>query len=447
MFADFAGSHVLLLQGPNGPFFRRVGAELRSIGAQVTKINLNAADAFFFPGPDAHSYRGTLFDWPEFLYEFVRERGIDAVFLFGDCRPYHREARRVLAALSIPVYVFEEGYLRPDYITVEAGGVNKASPMPRDAAAYQLERGDVPVARPVKRAFAWSVVYTILNSFFVTFFSFLYPNYRHHRDVNFFRQTFFWGRGLLRRVYFGLVERRYLRFLAGSWSKRYFLVALQVHNDFQVRNSRFADVREFIREVMAVFAAHADPSDLLVFKHHPADRGYRNYARLLRELSAEYGLAGRIVYVHDLHLPTLLRHARGTVLINSTVGLSSLFHQTPVITLDEAIYSRMGLTAPGPLGEFFRHPPKVDSAAFKRARAWLVRHNQANGSIWVRLAGLGPAGIVWPEALPAPTPRVAVIALPALLPPSPASQRVGPLAELWGEEAGAPPSSSPVPSE
>jgi len=399
VLADFKGRHVLLLQGPNGPFFRHLAAELRLAGAKVSKINLNAADAIFFPGPGALSYRGTREKWASFLDRFLVEQQVGVIFLFGDCRPYHQLARQVAEARGVRLYVFEEGYLRPNYVTVERGGVNKNSPMSSHPAAYQTTLEPVPSVRQVKHAFAWSVVYTILNSFFVTFFALLYPHYRHHRDVNFFRQTALWARSLFRRVQRGFAQRRYLPLLSAAWSKQYFLVGLQVHNDFQVKNSRFGDVEEFIREVVATFAQHGQPAHRLVFKHHPADRAYRDYGALLRQLALEHGLGDRVVYVHDLHLPTLLRNALGTVVINSTVGLSSLFHQTPVLALDDAIYRRMGLTAEGSLVDFFRQPPKVDRARYEAARAWLIRNNQANGSIWVRLPGTGPAGLVWPQAL------------------------------------------------
>jgi capsule polysaccharide modification protein KpsS len=397
-----------LLQGPNGPLFRRIGAELSSVGAEVSKINLNAADAFFFSGPSAHAYRGTFDGWRAYLEGFLIDRDVDAVFLFGDCRPYHQVATTVAEACGVDVYVFEEGYLRPDYITVERGGVNTKSPMPRDAAAYELDDRAVTLPKPVRHAFAWSVWFTILNSFFVTFFWPFFPHYRHHRDVNFFRQTGLWARSLLRRVVFAWREAKLLPLLSGTLSKRYFLVGLQVHNDFQVKTSRFGDVEDFIREVVSSFAAHADPTHCLVLKHHPADRAYRDYTKLVAELGREHRLGDRLVYVHDLHLPSLLRHARGTIVINSTVGLSALYHRTPVFALGEAIYGRMGLTAGGTLPEFFRAPPPVDHRRCERARAWLVRHNQANGSIWVRLAGVGPSGLVWPENFGMPSERAKV---------------------------------------
>src|SRR5207253_3330067 len=38
------GKRVLLLQGPVGPFFRRLAARLRAAGAEVHKVNFNGGD-------------------------------------------------------------------------------------------------------------------------------------------------------------------------------------------------------------------------------------------------------------------------------------------------------------------------------------------------------------------------------------------------------------------
>lgn len=45
--AQFAGKRVLLLQGPVGPFFARLTAELRPVNATVYKVNFNAGDWLF----------------------------------------------------------------------------------------------------------------------------------------------------------------------------------------------------------------------------------------------------------------------------------------------------------------------------------------------------------------------------------------------------------------
>lgn len=397
MLADFAGRRVLLLQGPNGPFFRRVARGLAEVGAIPLKMNLNFADWMFFPGPRVTNYRGSLEEFPAFLERFLREERVDAVFLFGDGRPYHKAALDVALRLDVETFVFEEGYLRPNHITVERGGVNARSPMPRDVEAYA---GAPPEARrplEVRHAFAWSVLYTILNSIGVSFGWPFFPRYRHHRDVRTWVQSLLWARGFLRRAYYARRERPILEKCAGDWSKGYFLLGLQVHNDFQVRDSRFPDVADFIAEVVESFAKHALPSDRLVVKHHPADRAYRDYGRLCRELARKHSLGDRLLYVHDLHLPTLLRHARGTVVLNSTVGLSSIHHGTPVFVLADAVYARMGLAAEGTLEEFWRTPPEVDRRRYQNAHRYLVHENQANGSIWVPLPTGEPSGVFWPE--------------------------------------------------
>ena len=45
MLDRFAGSNVLLLQGPIGLFFRRLARDLTAQGAHVTKVAFNAGDA------------------------------------------------------------------------------------------------------------------------------------------------------------------------------------------------------------------------------------------------------------------------------------------------------------------------------------------------------------------------------------------------------------------
>ena len=77
--------------------------------------------------------------------------------------------------------------------------------------------------------------------------------------------------------------------------------------------------------------------------------------------------------------------ARGTIVINSTVGLSSLTHGTPVKCLGRAVYDLPGLTHQGSLAEFFTAPAPVDRSLYKRFRQWLLQQNQLNGSVWSRL--------------------------------------------------------------
>jgi capsular polysaccharide export protein len=71
-----------------------------------------------------------------FLREFLESRGIDSIMLFGDTRTYHRHAIELCQELGIKAFVFEEGYVRPDYVTMEQGGVNANSTLPKSLEAY-----------------------------------------------------------------------------------------------------------------------------------------------------------------------------------------------------------------------------------------------------------------------------------------------------------------------
>jgi capsular polysaccharide export protein len=162
----------------------------------------------------------------------------------------------------------------------------------------------------------------------------------------------------------------------------------------------------FIADVIASFAAHADPDHSLVIKHHPLDRGYHDYTRLIRKKALEHGAQGRVFYLHDQHLPTLLEHARGVIVINSTVGFSAIHHGTPVKVCGEAIYNMQGLTFQGPLDDFWtetqRHLPSPE--LYHRFRQYVIHHTQYNGSFYKRLEIPGSlTGVVWggkPESEP-----------------------------------------------
>lgn len=166
---------------------------------------------------------------------------------------------------------------------------------------------------------------------------------------------------------------------------KYFAVALQVYNDSQIRaHSQYEDVRDFIREVVASFAAGARDDHHLVFKHHPMDRGQREYRKLIKGLCEDFGVTGRVHYVHDVHLPTLLRRSCGVVTINSTVGLSALYHEKPLKVMGRAMYDMEGLTFQGGLTQFWNAAPTFDHVLWRRFRAYMVTQTQLNGAFYGR---------------------------------------------------------------
>ena len=55
---------------------------------------------------------------------------------------------------SVPVFVFEEGYIRPNYVTFESGGANGFDAAPLAGPAANPARAPLPEPRPVKAPFA-----------------------------------------------------------------------------------------------------------------------------------------------------------------------------------------------------------------------------------------------------------------------------------------------------
>jgi capsule polysaccharide modification protein KpsS len=385
--ASLAGRHLLLLQGPAGPFFARVAEQLRAAGARVSKVNFNGGEDFYYRGAEVVRFAQPLEAWPVFFEQLVRERAIHAVVLFGDCRPLHRAAIERARALGVDVFVFEEGYLRPDFVTLEKDGVNGHSNIPRDPRHYDdIELAPESSPRlPIRHAFIKSALHTICYASATALARDRYPHYRHHRDIRPIAQAGLWLRGTVRRAVHTLRDRELTRRLEGQDMPPYFFVPLQVHLDSQLRHSPYATINQFIREVVNEFAEHAPKDHSLLFKLHPMDRPYSDYSTDIEALRLEHGLGERLLYADVINLPAALRGARGTIVINSTVGLSSLTHDTPVKCLGRAVYDLPGLTHQGSLAEFFSDPAPVDRLLYKRFRQWLLDQNQLNGSVWSRL--------------------------------------------------------------
>lgn len=396
----FQGNNVLLLQGPMGPFFRRLARDLEWVGAKVCKVNFNGGDWLFYPA-DSIAFRGRMEEWENFLDQLLTERGIDTVLLFGDCRPIHKVAHRLATSRGIDVGVFEEGYFRPNHITFERFGVNALSRLPRTPIFYLNSKQKHPrPVQPVGKCFWYGVLWAILYYVASALLRPLFHHYRHHRPLT-LGEMFPWLRSVWRKWAYRVREHGVQEKLTDSLSGRYFLVPLQVSNDAQIcEHSRFETVDEFIRITIESFAQHAPENTHLVIKHHPMDRGYHDYRRVIAGLTKSWKLHGRVHYIHDQHLPTLLRHALGVVVVNSTVGLSALHHRVPVKVCGSAIYDMQGLTCQAPLSAFWRIAPlsRPSQKLYLHFRAYLEEHTQLNGNFYKRLPLPGShAGMIWPE--------------------------------------------------
>jgi capsular polysaccharide export protein len=393
----FAGMRVLLLQGPHGYFFSRVAQALMAFDAlQVTKIDFNGGDQLFSCA-GAKVYRGTMQDWPTFLSQFMQKNAIDCVIVFGDCRPIHVAARAVAHAQGVQFWAFEEGYIRPNFITLEPHGVNGNSRLPTDRFSYERwQLLDLPPQVQVPSSFWHATSVSIAYYAATILMRWRFLHYQHHRPVRVV-DGLCWIRSLVRKWYYSRQERSALRDLKGhGGAKPYFLSVLQVALDAQVRmHSKYESIAQYIDETVRSFAQHAPQDAVLLIKHHPMDRGYTDYTQQIKQLTHALGLEGRLRYIHDQHLPTLMSHAQGLVTINSTVGLSAMDHALPVKTLGQAIYNIPGLTSQRRLDDFWQHSEqdKPEPELHAKFVNYVIAHTQLNGNFYRELPSAVAAGL------------------------------------------------------
>lgn len=368
-----------------GLFFKKLDQAFRAQGAHTFRIGLNMGDRFFSYGDNYTPFRGKPEEWPNFIADFLIKHRIEKIFLFGDCRYYQSIARKIAYKQNIDIYVFEEGYIRPHYITLEKFGVNGFSHLPREARFYRkLPERSIPQPHHARSSKMKMILSAVIYYALSNLFHFRYPNYVHHRDFSAVKEAFYGIRGLMRKGLYKITEFHYPTLITGKLSKKYYFVPLQTHNDFQIlQHSSYRSIEKFIIEVMESFAHHASRETYLVFKHHPVDRGRRNYRSFIKEQAELLGIHDRVYVFHDVFLPDCLRNAIGTVTVNSTVGLSSIGYGIPTITLGSAIYDIEGLTNKKlSLKKFWHQHKKPDHKLYLKFKQYLIENTQLNGSFY-----------------------------------------------------------------
>ncbi|EGV1509907.1 capsule biosynthesis protein [Campylobacter coli] len=378
---EFSGKTVLLLQGPVGTFFHRLAIKMEKNKTKVLKLNFNGGDFFFYP--NGKRCKCDEKDLENFYESFFKEKKIDAIVMYNDCRLIHAKAIKVAKGLGIGIWIFEEGYLRPYCITFEKDGVNANSSLPRDKNFYLS--CNISTKESIKEI-PGGFKFMAFSAFLYWLFSFLlapfFNNKLHHRTLFPF-EFLFWFRSLYRKYLYKFTEKK-LNQKIYSLEKKYFLAILQVYNDTQIKHHYKKSIEEFIEELILSFANHARAKSYLIFKHHPMDRGYRNYSKLINELSQKYHVEGRIFYVHDTYLPTLLKNALGCITINSTVGLSAILEGCPTKVCGNAFYNFEGLAYPKKLQFFWReaHAYKPNPSLVINFKNYLLNTNQFNGNFY-----------------------------------------------------------------
>ncbi len=357
------------------------------------RVNFCAGDAAYWGRRPAWAFRGALDGLGDFLDDRIVRFGITDLVLFGDCRPVHLPALAKASEHGVRIHVFEEGYFRPFWVTLERDGVNARSRLPRDPDWYRETASRLPgLSPPVRfRSPFWlrathDVVYHLAGALNPLW----YPRYRTHAPVTAPVEYAGYVRRFARLRWQRSREFARAETLAHGTAP-YFLLPLQLNGDAQIReHSRFRDMGEVIDEVMTSFARHAPSDALLVIKNHPLDMGLVNYRRQIGRLARHLELEDRVHFLEDGDLRTLVAHARGVVTVNSTVGLASLAQGRPTLALSDPIYALPGLTAQEGLDVFWQARIAPDASLYAAFHRVVMQATQVNGGFYcpqgIRLA-------------------------------------------------------------
>ena len=387
---DASGRVFLFLQGPHGPFFRRLAGYLAARGAAVRRVAFNAGDEMEWGGAGPlDRFLGAARDYEGWLDRYLARHGITDIVLYGDSRPEHAMAVALAWQRGLACHCIEEGYLRPHWVTYERWGNNGRSPLTgipteRMAAAVGVPGPEAPPPD------GWGACgphlrHSLRYHLRLALPSRRYGRYRSRRGMSLWHEL---GQYVLRFAALPVrraVHRARMRKLVAS-GRPYHLVLLQL--SFDAAMQCYSDYRtsaEFVADCVAAFAEGAGPDDALVFKSHPFEDGRERLGRVIAREARRHGVAGRVVFLDGGNgLAEALDGARAVVTVNSTGAQQALCRGLPVAALGHAVYVRPGLTSGQPLAAFFAAPEGPDPLAYAQFRRFLLESSQIEGSFYSR---------------------------------------------------------------
>ncbi|MBL4807259.1 MAG: capsular biosynthesis protein [Rhodobacteraceae bacterium] len=375
----------LFLQGPPNGYWPHLAEQLELAGHTVRKINLCLADWVFWRRPRADNYRGSLPAWEAWLEAYIVSNGITDIIYYADQHPYHVAARTVADRLGLRCWAIEFGYLRPDWLTLEQTGMGPLSHFPKDRASIEILAADQSEPDMVYRyphSFGQEAVGEVVFHLLQAYGRPFYPRFRSDKTYwpaidylawlpEFTRQR--------RQIKFAeLIEAQCLQGQTPFW-----LVALQIHADYQIRShSPYDHQEDMLADIFASFAQHTRAGDLVI-KIHPMDNGLENWPKRVARQAAQFGLQGRVHLIKGGDLGRFIKAARGVIIANSTVGLHSIAAGVPTLALGDALYDIDGLTHQNGIDSFWLKPQKPD-VEFAKTYRRALQVIQVKGSFYHR---------------------------------------------------------------
>lgn len=374
----------IFLQGHVGPFFKILGRSLIKEGHRVVRVNFNGGDILDWAGPETIVLRAKAKEWPDYLLELIQKNRTTDLVTYGDCRPQLRVASKLARAVGVRCHVFEMGYIRPDFITLEDSGVNGNSLLPKSPEWYLDLARSLPDETPIKPArypmsalVRHSVPYNLVKFAAQSFFS----CFKNHRPFKERTAVSRWTRKILQSRRQFMRDQQFQReFL--SVKRNFFLFCLQLESDYQIRfHSPFGDIKSAINYVLTSFSESLPVEGDLLVKCHPEELFPLELERFTFGLANRLGIAERVYFTTGGNLEDYIVASRGMVTVNSTAGMASLDHNRPTIALGKAVYKIPGLIH-GRLESFWKDPVPPDDNLYRAFRKVLIHKTLINGNFF-----------------------------------------------------------------
>ena len=350
-------------------------------------MGFNPGDAFFWRGDSYMPFHGSADELGPRIKQLIGDHGITDLVFYGSSRPIHQVARDVARDLGLTIHVFEEGYLRPYWITYERDGANGDSQVTRltlEQMAAALEHGAPALTEAPDRwgdmraHMFWGAAYHAC----LLVGGHLYPKFRPHRQPGVKGEFWLHLKRLIetpRRTFLRRMATARIRF--GGFP--FHLVLLQLAHDANfLDHGPFPDQAAFLETVFRSFAKGAPRHHHLVLKAHPLEDGREPLRPLIRRLTREHGLKGRVHFVTGGKLARLLNAARTAITVNSTSAEQALWRALPLKAFGNAVYNRPEFTSSQPLEAFFATPKAPDRTAYLTYRAFLLATSQVPGGYY-----------------------------------------------------------------
>lgn len=393
-FSDFmSASHqparrFLFLQGPHGSFFAKLARTLTSKGHKAHRIHLNGGDKGDWMQGQGLSYTGTPGEWKSYLAEYLFRHEITDIVFYGYWRSHHRVAAELAEQLDIRIHGFEEGLLRPHWVTLDPRLPCAQSADINAAMTGKKEIISPYPAMPSQKSviseapLSWMVHNCI--RYYLNYFRHrrLFKNYRTHRLVMAGEESKAWIKQFFTLPKRKWVAKRRMKKVLQETSP-FFIFCLQLDGDSQIlKYSDFSAMQDVMEQVLESFATHAPPGTKLVVKNHPLDNGIGKLEKKCRRIARKYGIADRVTFLNFGKLAGLVKKTEGMVAVNSSAGLQALYHGTPVKTLGHAVYNIDGLADPQPLDGFWINPAVPSADVYQKLQDILAATSQHPGNFY-----------------------------------------------------------------